>query len=199
MAESSKRASTHPGMSNNGGGDKSSALSIVRQVRKEEVAVRRRVPHREAARYVHLLSCEICKTPTLSTSRPRGESKDAPNSLIFRPISVNAWIKFSVSRDATCAPSFRSMFNPSVQSAQRAWSVAIWSARDDPLAVRSENDSGDAASGDVGIIVMSTLGSCWPWYGTHVPVATSLTIERSIRSGRSSNPLRTPYRVALST
>ena len=97
-------------------------------------------------------------------------------------------MKFSVSRDATCAPSLRSMFSPSVQSAQRAWSIAIWSARDDPLAVSSENDSGDAASGDVGIVAMSTLGSCWPWYGTHVPVATNEQLEEAIATAERAFP-----------
>lgn len=55
----------------------------------------------------------------------------------------------SVSGDAVCPPSLRSMFNPSVQSAHWDWLGAIWSASDIPLAVRRENDTEEAIRGEV--------------------------------------------------
>jgi len=59
-------------------------------------------------------------------------------------------MKSAVSFDATCPLSLRSIFSPSVQSAQRELSGAIASASE-PSGVMSEKDSGEATSG------------CAPW------------------------------------
>ena len=60
--------------------------------------------------------------------RVRGYNFHSPSNFIFNPISVRAETNSAVSWLLTCPPSFRSMFNPSVQSAHRLWSGAMRSA-----------------------------------------------------------------------
>lgn len=120
-----------------------------------------------------------------------------PSNLIFSPISVRAWTNPAVSLEDTCPPSLRSIFNPSVQSAHRDWSGAIWSARDPSCALNSENESGDGTEAEAGgrsFWSRNTFGG-----GAQIPVAISLIKEMSILSGRSSSPLRTGNLTALST
>ena len=129
-------------------------------------------------------------TPTVTVSH------NAPSNLILSPISVNAWMKSAVSFDATCPLSRLSMFNPSVQSAQRDASGAIASASE-PSGVSNENDRGDATS-------CVPVGAAEPWPtassgGAQFDVAISVISARSKRSGRSSSPLRTGNLEALST
>jgi hypothetical protein len=116
----------------------------------------------------------------------------APSNLILSPISVSAWMKSAVSFDATCPLSRLSMFSPSVQSAQRDASGAIASASE-PSGVSSENDSGDATSGEPGPPPAASRG------GAQFAVAISVIRARSKRSGRSSSPLRTGNLDGLST
>ncbi len=116
----------------------------------------------------------------------------APSNLILSPISVNAWMKSSVSFDATRPLSRLSIFNPSVQSAQRETSGAIASASE-PSGVISENERGDAISGAAPALPVPSDG------GAQFAVAISVMSARSKRSGRSSSPLRTGNLEWLST
>ncbi len=101
-------------------------------------------------------------------------------------------MKSAVSFDATCPLSRLSIFNPSVQSAQREISGAIASASD-PSGVISEKDKGDAMSDVAPALPVPSDG------GAQFAVATSVISARSKRSGRSSSPLRTGNLEWLST
>ena len=106
-------------------------------------------------------------------------------------------MKPNVSSDATSPPSRRSMFSPSVQSAQRDTSGAITSANE-PSGVISEKDMVDAGSRSEP--VAPALGSDDDGGGgAQFTVAISVTVVISKRSGRSSSPPRTGNLDWLST
>lgn len=120
----------------------------------------------------------------------------APSNLILSPISVKAFMKPNVSSDETCPPSRRSMFSPSVQSAQRDTSGAITLASE-PSGVISEKDREDAGSRSepvVAALLSDEVGG-----GAQFAVAISVTVVMSKRSGMSSSPPRTGNLDWLST